>query len=85
MRTRFCSGAVLFIVLGLIMAGCATTMDITPPHRGQPRHDGKPRINNVGRRPWLESMIVGQNRAIIASPAFNQCKPLQLQSVACKT
>jgi hypothetical protein len=48
------------------------------PHRGQPRHDCKPRINNVGlgaddvgRRPWLESLIVGQNRAIIASPAFN--------------
>lgn len=31
METRRSSGAVLFVVLGLIMAGCATTMDTTPP------------------------------------------------------
>jgi hypothetical protein len=52
---------------------------------GPTRYECKPRIthvgsgaNNMGREHAPESMIVGQERFSMASPASNECEPLHL-------
>jgi hypothetical protein len=62
----------------LVRAGWGATLPVSCNECGPARHECKPRINNVGlgadnvgRRPRLESMIVGQRGDIIASLACN--------------
>jgi hypothetical protein len=77
----------------LALVGSGNDLAITLLDRcnqcGPTRPDGKPRCNNVdsgainvGRRPQLESMIVGQEGCSIAIPVFNSCEPQGRHEVA---